>query len=115
MAPAPRHSSTANRKPEDIRLKLSEALKAEASLARGLLQYPDIKPLESHRNIFQIHSFLSLAQLDTMQKTMLKRAGCQTLRGVRVSPQHKTLATLATFRTPKVANEPNVSKARRSI
>ncbi|KFA64216.1 hypothetical protein S40285_00858 [Stachybotrys chlorohalonatus IBT 40285] len=114
MAPAPRHSSTANRKPEDIRLKLSEALKAEASLARGLLQYPDIKPLESHRNIFQIHSFLSLAQLDTMQKTMLKRAGCQTLRGVRVSPQHKTLATLATFRTPKVANEPNQHYAKGS-
>ncbi len=49
-----------------------------------------------------------------MKSVMFSRASAQGLRcaGSRAPAQRMSMGTLATWRTPKVANEPNVSLPR---
>ncbi|KAH7326627.1 Aldehyde/histidinol dehydrogenase [Stachybotrys elegans] len=49
-----------------------------------------------------------------MQSTMLKQAGARTLRTAGLISQRRTLAQLATFKAPKIANEPNQHYAKGS-
>lgn len=44
-----------------------------------------------------------------MKSVMFNRAGAQGLRCAGKASQRMSMGTLATWRTPKVANEPNVS------
>jgi hypothetical protein len=43
-----------------------------------------------------------------MKTTVFGRAGAQSLRSASLASQRMSMGTLATFKTPKVANEPNV-------
>lgn len=44
-----------------------------------------------------------------MKSAVFGRAGAQSLRSATKTSQRMTMGTLATFKTPKVVNEPNVS------
>ena len=44
-----------------------------------------------------------------MKSVMFNRAGAQGLRCASKASQRKSMGTLATWRTPSVTNEPNVS------
>lgn len=44
-----------------------------------------------------------------MKSAVFGRAGAQSLRSATKASQRMSMGTLATFKTPKVANEPNVS------